>query len=187
MLALVLTTQRNTDTHKNCSFTITEYLLRSHKEYYFLKLCLQVRSGGEAVVERFFDWFYWFIQIGGLIAYTAVVYVQQEIAFFYGYLIAALSMLLAIMIFMSGRNHYLTHPPQGSAVSQTVKIICQGLKKIRCRRGDDKPSITWLDRTKISEGGDFPDSEVEDVKTLLPIFPVFLTFIFYWTIFGQVC
>ena len=147
---------------------------------------LQIRSAGEAAVERFFDWFYWFIQIGGFFAFTVIVYIQQEIAFFYGYLITALSMLLAILIFLAGRNHYLTEPPEGSVVSRTIKIIWQGLK-IKCCSSKPNAGGTWLDQTTISKGGGFSDAEVKEVKTLIPIFPIFLTFIFYWTIFGQVC
>ena len=37
----------------------------------------QVKEQGEQMVQKFFDWFYWFIQIGALLAYTVVVYVQQ--------------------------------------------------------------------------------------------------------------
>lgn len=63
-----------------------------------------------------------------------------------------------------------------------LKIIWQGLKKNQCIcRGFD--GLHWLDRTKESFGGLW---SVEDVKAVVGIAPIFLTFILYWTIYGQV-
>ena len=146
---------------------------------------LQIRSAGAAAVTRYFNWFCWFINAGSLIAFTLVVYVQQEIAFFYGYLICALSMLLAISIFLVGRNHYLTEPPEGSIVSRTIKIVWQGLK-IKCSKSKTNTDGTWLDQAKLSKGGDFSDSDVDDVKRLFPIISLFLSLAFFFTFMGQV-
>lgn len=44
----------------------------------------QLEGEGTVIVQRFFDWFYWFIQLGSFLAYTAVVSIQQEVSFFYG-------------------------------------------------------------------------------------------------------
>ncbi|KAJ7372465.1 hypothetical protein OS493_018972 [Desmophyllum pertusum] len=93
----------------------------------------QIENEGPIIVQRFFDWFYWFIQLGSFLAYTAVVSVQQEVSFFYGYVITALSMLLAIILFISGRKHYIIHAHKGSYLTDTLKIVWEGLKKLRCR------------------------------------------------------
>ena len=42
----------------------------------------QVKEQGEQMVQKFFNAFYWFIQIGSILAFTVVVYVQQEVLFF---------------------------------------------------------------------------------------------------------
>lgn len=147
----------------------------------------QIENEGPVIVQRFFNWFYWFIQLGSFLAYTAVVTVQQEASFFYGYVITALSMFLAIMLFISGRKYYIIHPHKGSYLTDTLKIIWEGLKKIRCRAGEGElPVFHWLDRAKQSLGGTYQGQQVEDVKSVLRIVPIFLTFILYWTIYGQV-
>lgn len=142
----------------------------------------QVEHEGPEMVVRFFNWFYWFIQAGSFIAFTAVVYIQQEVSFFYGYLITPVAMLTATFLLLIGRNDYILYPPQGSALSDTFKITWDGLKRVR-----GTPRMHhFLDRTKQSKGGRFPDAQVDGVKSVLRLIPVFLSFIFYWTIYGQV-
>ena len=137
------------------------------------------------MVQKFFDWFYWFIQVGSILAFTVVVYVQQEVSFFYGYLIAAVSMVLATILLLIGRNHYILHPPKGSYLTDTLRIIGVGLRnKLSCRK--NSLWTHWLDGAKDTLGGTFPQEMVEGVKSVVRLLPIFLTFIFYWTIFGQV-
>ena len=145
----------------------------------------QIESGGAQMIQHFFDWFYWFIQLGSFLAYTAVVYVQQEVSFFSGYVITASSMLVAVILFVLGRNHYVVHPPKGSYLTETLKIIWYALKAGSCRK--TRKVEHWLDRAKESNGGKFPDERAEDVKSVTRMIPIFLTFIIYWTIYGQVC
>lgn len=145
----------------------------------------QLEGEGTVIVQRFFDWFYWFIQLGSFLAYTAVVSIQQQVSFFYGYVITASSIFLAIMLFISGRKYYIIHSHKGSYMTDTCKIIWQGLKRIQCRNGESS-NIHWLDKAKESTGGLWSEQRVEDIKSLLRIVPIFLTFILYWTIYGQV-
>ena len=140
----------------------------------------QVQKDGPRAVQTFFNWFYWFINIGGLIGLTVVVYVQQNNVF-YGYTITASTMLLAVIVFVSGRNKYLTKPPGGSQLAETAKIINEAVK--------NRPTSNakmWLDKAKINFGGKYTDKQVEDVKALLGVIPVFILFIVYWTIYSQV-
>ena len=140
----------------------------------------QVQNQGPRAVQAFFNWFYWFINIGSFIAFTVVVYVQQKNVF-YGYCITAGTMFLAVITFVAGRNKYLNKPPGGSQLTETVKIIYAAVKN----RGTANAKM-WLDRAKHSFGGKYTEAQVEDVKTLLRVIPVFMLFIAYWTIYSQV-
>ena len=146
----------------------------------------QLESKGAVVVQRFFDWFYWFIQLGSCLAYTIVVKVQQDVSFFYGYLITALSMFLAIILFVRGRKSYIVHPHNESHLTDTCRILCQGIKKLRFKGSSHPSAGHWLDKTKATNGGSYKEYQVDDVKTVLRVVPIFLTFIIYWTIYGQV-
>ena len=140
----------------------------------------QVQKDGPRAVQAFFNWFYWFINIGSLIAFTVVVYVQQEDVF-YGYAITAGTMFLAVVVFVTGRNKYLTKPPGGSQLAETAKIIHESVKNRRTPNAK-----MWLDKAKTNFGGKYTEEQVEDVKALLRVIPVFILFIVYWTIYSQV-
>ena len=147
----------------------------------------QVKEQGEQMVQKFFNAFYWFIQIGSILAFTVVVYVQQEVLFFYGYLILTVSMTLATILLLIGRRSYKLHPPEGSYLTDTLRIIGKGLKHyFFCNRRSSALMSHWLDGAKESKGGTFSEEMVEGVKSVVQLIPIFLTFVFYWTIYGQV-
>jgi len=93
-------------------------------------------------------------------------------------------MILATILLFLGRNHYIIPPTKGSYTVDTIKIIAGGVKKKLC---GDKSLVQnhWLDGAKVTKGGEFPDSKVEGVKCVIRLMPIFLTFIFYWTLYGQ--
>ena len=139
----------------------------------------QVQQDGPRAVQTFFNWFYFFINVGSLIAFTVVVGVQQSNVF-YGYCITACTMILAVIVFLAGRNQYLTKPPGGSQLTETVKIIREAVRNRKQNAG------TWLEGAKRRYGGKFSEVEVEDIKALLKVIAVFGLFIAYFTIFVQV-
>lgn len=138
----------------------------------------QVKQSGQRAVQTFFNWFYFFINVGSLVAFTVVVGVQQSHVF-YGYCITAGSMFLAVIIFLVGRNQYLTKPPGGSVLTETAKIINEAVQNRKQNAG------TWLEGAKSRYGGKFTEVEVEDVKALLRVIAIFGLFIAYWTIYSQ--
>ncbi|KAL5017778.1 hypothetical protein ScPMuIL_003500 [Solemya velum] len=132
----------------------------------------QVDNLGPKAVQTFFNWFYWFINAGALIAYSAVSYIQQEINFAYGFLVPLISMILAMLILVSSKNHYVMTPPSGSILQTAVRVCVFA----RCRK---------LDRAKEKHGGIFDDRTVDAVVSVLRIIPIFIPIIFYWAIYSQ--
>ena len=114
------------------------------------------------------------------------MYVQQFESYFWGNLIPALSLILAIIIFLVGRQSYILHPPAGSVLATTLSIVKEAIKK------SWRPSLSssfvdhWLDRAKQRYGGTYSNWEVEDVKKVYRLLPIFGMFILYWTVYAQV-
>ena len=142
----------------------------------------QNQEEGPRAVQTFFNWFYFFINLGSLLAFTVVVWVQQQYSYFYGYVITASAVALTAIIFVAGRNKYIYSPPAtDSELTRAAKIIYEAITIPRM------PSIsTWLDKAKSKNGGTFTETEVEDVKSLLRVIPVFLLFVVYWAVYSQV-
>jgi peptide/histidine transporter 3/4 len=88
----------------------------------------QVEWIGEHAVHSFFNWFFWAVNIGGCIAFLAVVYVQQEIGFDVGYAISAATMFAALIVFLLPRSFYREHP-QGKGCSVGITFFLKLLRK----------------------------------------------------------
>ncbi|XP_046563912.1 solute carrier family 15 member 4-like [Haliotis rubra] len=141
----------------------------------------QVKDQGPLAVQTFFNWFYWFVNLGGLIAYTAVAYVQQNVSFAWGYLIPLISMALAVVIFMAGKGQYIHVPPGESVLSTSVSVCCQGCS-CHSPEEEERPSLSSA-RTKY--GGRFDDHTVDGVVAVLRILPIFALLIGYAAIYAQ--
>lgn len=140
----------------------------------------QVQHDGPRAVQTFLNWFFWFISLGGLLAFTVVAGVQQSNVF-YGYAIPVVTMLLVVVAFMSGRNKYLTKPPGGSHLSKVVKIIREAIRNRKQNTGG-----SWLDGARSRFGGTFNDVDVNDAVAVLKVIPIFIFFIFFWVAASQV-
>ncbi|XP_072051178.1 solute carrier family 15 member 4-like [Amphiura filiformis] len=145
----------------------------------------QLDDLGETAIQTFFNWFYWFINMGSTVAFSIGVYVQQEYGFALGYAIPAVSMIAAVIILLIGKIWYIIKPPEGSPLTTMSKVVITSASQCRHPHIDAPEMNSCLDRVKESYGGKFPDKTVEEVKSLGRIMPIFATIVFYWTIYFQ--
>ncbi|XP_035691080.1 solute carrier family 15 member 4-like [Branchiostoma floridae] len=157
----------------------------------------QVKDEGPEVMRMFFNWFYWSINAGVLLSLGAVAFIQQNMGFFYGFLIPAVSLGVALILFVLGQPAYVCRSPSGSVLTNVFRIILEACRSRRRRRRnysqpsdidtvvDPLPNPTWLDMAKVRYGGSFHESNVEDVKSLGKILPVFIVLIPYWMVYFQ--
>ncbi|XP_053384777.1 solute carrier family 15 member 4-like [Mercenaria mercenaria] len=136
----------------------------------------QVAELGADAVQSFFNWFYWVINLGALIAYSGTAYVQQEIDFDYGFLIPLASMVIALVLFIAARTKYIQTPPGGSILQTSCGVLCQSIN------GCKDPS--W-NRAQVENGGRYSLKMVAGVKSILRVMPVFLLLIIYWAVYSQ--
>ena len=114
------------------------------------------------------------------------MYVQQNVSYFWGYLVPPCSLILAIIMFLVGRQSYILRLPAGSVLATTLSIVKEAIKKSRRPAHSSLIVNHWLDRAKQRYGGTYSNWEVEDVKKVYRLLPIFGTFILYWTVSKQV-
>ena len=136
--------------------------------------------------------------------------------FFIGYIVAALMLLAAVILFISGRRYYRHIEPHDSAVTYCIPVIwnafqtwrqykksessrnemynnCEptnGLDTITNHFGSEaresRRPSTFLDFARVTNHGKFSDRIVDDVKSVRTALIVFSLLIPYWLIYDQV-
>ena len=146
----------------------------------------QILYGGPEAIQQFFIWYYWFGNVGALVAFTFVVYVQQYCSYFYGYLIPPFFIFISLIVFLAGKSTYITRPPTANILSIVLKIVKEALKMSREPTFSGDCVDHWLDRAKRRYGGSFTSWDVNEVKKIYRLIPILFTFILYFTIYSQV-
>ncbi|XP_055877200.1 solute carrier family 15 member 4-like [Biomphalaria glabrata] len=170
----------------------------------------QLDSLGKEAVQSFFNWFYWVINIGALVAYAGVAYLQQNVSFTWGLFLPLVVTLLQIILFVLPRNMYTRTRPAGkiwttsyspilpplalsaysprSVLVVALKILRQGC----CHRpphpdpklpeGSERKLFA---RAKTNFGGSFNDVTVEGLADVISVLPFCLLVIMYYAIYSQ--
>ena len=85
----------------------------------------QVMDLGRHASRRFFNWFYWSINVGAVLSLLVVAFIQQNISFLVGYSIPMGCVGLAFFVFLFATPVFITKPPTGSQVSSMLKLALQ--------------------------------------------------------------
>lgn len=83
----------------------------------------------KAKMAYFFNRFFFFISTGTLMAVTVLVYIQDEVGRSWAYGICSASMLVAILLFLSGTKKYRYKKSIGSPVVHILQVIAAAIKK----------------------------------------------------------
>ncbi|KAK1687005.1 hypothetical protein QYE76_047853 [Lolium multiflorum] len=176
-------------------------------------------DGERKKMMRFFNWFYFFVSIGALLAVTVLVYVQDNVGRRYGYGICAIGILVGLGVFLSGTRKYRFKKLVGSPLTQVAAVTAAAWSKRALPLPSD-PSMLYDVDDAAAAGADLtgklklPHSkecrfldhaavidrespaakskwmlctrtDVEEVKQVVRMLPIWATTVMFWTIHAQ--
>ncbi|KAH1115127.1 hypothetical protein J1N35_008505 [Gossypium stocksii] len=88
--------------------------------------------------SSFFNWFYFSINIGALIASSVLVWVQDNVSWGWGFGIPAIAMAIAVVFFFSGTRLYRNQKPGGSPLTRLCQVVVASFRKCHVAVPADK-------------------------------------------------
>lgn len=150
----------------------------------------QVRNQNSWI--RYFDIYYAAANTGGLIAFGAIAYVQINTNYFIGYLLPGGFLVCSFLLFLVGYCFYVHRREPKCLFIDLLPVLYNSFTSWRSNSRDssiaDSLTLNWsfLDYARIDNGGQYPDSIINDIKSLRRIVVVFLLLIPYWLVYIQV-
>ncbi|XP_057814976.2 protein NRT1/ PTR FAMILY 5.4 isoform X2 [Cryptomeria japonica] len=145
----------------------------------------------------FFNWYYFCLMFAILMTNTVIVYVQGNVSWGAGFGIVASASLISILIFLCGTPKYRHRVPVGSPITRIAQVLVAAFRNrhLQVKLGHSHTGdFKCLEKAAIGEelehGRNNPwktctGEQVEEVKQLARMVPVWLTVIIYSTILQQ--
>lgn len=165
----------------------------------------------EKAMVYFFNRFYFCVSLGSLFAVTVLVYIQDNVGRGWGYGISAGTMIIAVTVLLCGTTLYRFKKPQGSPLTVIWRVVFLAIKNrnltypanpdyLNGYSNSTVPHTTKfrpLDKAAIL--GDYEASDenrrnswivstvtqVEEVKMVISLIPIWSTCILFWTVYSQ--
>lgn len=88
--------------------------------------------------SSFFNWFYFSINIGALVASSVLVWIQDNVGWGWGFGIPAVTMAIAVVSFFSGTRLYRNQKPGGSPLTRISQVLVASFRKFKVNVPEDK-------------------------------------------------
>ncbi|XP_058729055.1 protein NRT1/ PTR FAMILY 8.1-like [Vicia villosa] len=167
--------------------------------------------------SSFFNWFYFAINIGALIASSVLVWIQMNVGWGWGFGVPAVAMVIAIIFFFIGSQWYRLQIPGGSPITRICQVLVASFRKHGLKVPDEKSlyetadaesnikgsrklehtdELKCLDKaavvTESDQSKDVPSpwrlctvTQVEELKSVIRILPVWASLIAFATVYSQ--
>ncbi|KAL4285042.1 hypothetical protein GQ457_16G026590 [Hibiscus cannabinus] len=102
--------------------------------------------------SSFYNWFYFSINIGGLIASSVLVWIQMNVGWDWGFGIPAAAMAVSIIFFCAGSRMYRLQKPGGSPVTRICQVIVASFRKLNVKIPVDQSLLYETDDNRSIRG-----------------------------------
>ncbi|XP_013907988.1 PREDICTED: solute carrier family 15 member 3 [Thamnophis sirtalis] len=155
----------------------------------------QVTDRGQEATRRFFNWFYWSINIGAVLSLLVIAFIQQNVDFLIGYAIPAVCLALALVIFLLAAPIFVTKPAAGSRVRTMLYLALQNsccgkaMQKVTIKIRARNPLLEADRPNPLSRESKQPmgssNEHASNLHVMAKILPVLLTLVPYWMVYFQ--
>lgn len=88
----------------------------------------------EDIIEKeqktsFFNWYYQSMNIGGILAATFFVYIQDNVSWGLGFGASLIAVIMGTVFFLAGTRYYRHHPPGGNPLARIGQVIVASARK----------------------------------------------------------
>ncbi|KAL5550082.1 hypothetical protein UlMin_000258 [Ulmus minor] len=164
--------------------------------------------------SSFFNWFYFSINIGALVAASVLVWIQTNVGWGWGFGIPAVAMAIAVISFFSGTKLYRNQRPGGSPLTRICQVIVASFRKFRIqvsllyetadgepvvkgsRKLDHTNQLSFFDKAAVEtqldqiKGSVNPwrlciVTQVEELKSIIRLLPIWATGIIFSAVYSQ--
>nr|GEU34243.1 protein NRT1/ PTR FAMILY 6.4-like [Tanacetum cinerariifolium] len=165
----------------------------------------------EKKMVYFFNRFYFCVSLGSFFAVTVLVYIQDNVGRGWGYGISAGTMIIAVTVLLCGTTLYRFKKPQGSPLTVIWRVVFLAIKNRNLTypanpdylNGYSNSTVPHTNKfrslDKAAILGDFEASDenrrnswivstvtqVEEVKMVISLIPIWSTCILFWTVYSQ--
>ncbi|KAF5757599.1 putative proton-dependent oligopeptide transporter family, PTR2 family proton/oligopeptide symporter [Helianthus annuus] len=80
-------------------------------------------------LDRFFNFFYLFVTLGAIVAFTAVVYIQMQLGWGFAFGALAVAMAISNLVFFLGTPLYRHRLPGGSPLTRVAQVLVAAFRK----------------------------------------------------------
>ncbi|XP_071697936.1 protein NRT1/ PTR FAMILY 6.4-like [Rutidosis leptorrhynchoides] len=165
----------------------------------------------EKKMVYFFNRFYFCISLGSLFAVTVLVYIQDNVGRGLGYGISAGTMIIAVVVLLGGTTLYRYKKPQGSPLTVIWRVVFLAIKNRNLPYPASPVSLNEYSNSKVPHTTKFrlldkaavlddyaasdgkktnpwivsTVTQVEEVKMVISLIPIWSTCILFWTVYSQ--
>src|SRR5476651_31281 len=137
----------------------------------------QFDASNQDLLSKVYGWFYFSINAGSMVSTILIPWTYEHYGAQWAFGIPGILMVLATIIFFSGRKKYVRVPPKGVNRDNFMFITFYALANM----GKKKPGQSLLDVAK----GEFNPEKVEGVKAVYRVMAVFFFALAFWAVWDQ--
>ena len=86
------------------------------------------------MVFKYFNWLYWSINLGSMLCFIFLAFIQQNYSFFVGFVVPWLALTFSFILFLLGSGCYLKTELEKSVLTNVFRVIVEAYRSVKRRK-----------------------------------------------------